>query len=98
MPTAFDDTVLEDPALALAEAREEAARSSAEAEGHSAGVSGRSTPRASRARTDDGLTAAQGPVADPLGTAAVPPVPPVPATDLPLSGPVGHDPEGPARG
>jgi regulator of protease activity HflC (stomatin/prohibitin superfamily) len=95
MPTAFDDTVLEDPARALAEAREEAARSSAEAEGHSAGVSGRATPRASGATTDNGLTAPQGPLADPLGTTAVPPVP---ATDLPINGPVRQDPEGPARG
>ena len=98
MPTAFDDTVLEDPARALAEAREEAARSSAEAEGHSAGVSGRSAPRSSAGTVDNGLTAAQGPLADPLGTAAVPPVPPVPPTDLPMDGPVHEDPQGPARG
>ena len=98
MPTAFDDTVLEDPARALAEAREEAARSSAEAEGHSAGVSGRATPRASGVVTDNGLTAPQGPLADPLGTAAVPPVPPTPSADLPMDGPARQDPEGPARG
>jgi regulator of protease activity HflC (stomatin/prohibitin superfamily) len=105
LPTAFDDTVLEDPAQALAEARQEAARSSAEAEGHSAGVSGRGMPRASTgastATPRDGLGEPQGPLADPLGTAAVPPVPPVPsvpAPDLPLNGTVGQDPEGPARG
>jgi regulator of protease activity HflC (stomatin/prohibitin superfamily) len=95
LPTAFDDTVLEDPARALAEAREEAARSSAEAEGHSAGVSGRAMPRASRGSADDGLTAPVGPLADPLGTAAVPPVP---TTDLPMDVPVRQDPEGPVRG
>jgi regulator of protease activity HflC (stomatin/prohibitin superfamily) len=98
LPTAFDDTVLEDPARALAEAREEAARSSAEAEGHSAGVSGRAMPRASRGSADDGLTAPVGPLADPLGTAAVPPVPPAPTTDLPMDVPVRQDPEGPVRG
>jgi len=95
LPTAFDDTVLEDPARALAEAREEAARSSAEAEGHSAGVSGRSTSRAPGGTADDGPYSQQGPLADPLGTAAVPPVP---RTDLPMNGPVHQDPQGPARG
>jgi regulator of protease activity HflC (stomatin/prohibitin superfamily) len=98
LPTAFDDTVLEDPARALAEAREEAARSSAEAEGHSAGVSGRSTPRAPGGTADNGLIAPQAPLADPLGAAAVPTVPPVPPTDLPADGPVHEDPRGPARG
>ena len=34
MPTAFDETTLEDPAQALAEARDQAAGASAEAEGH----------------------------------------------------------------
>jgi hypothetical protein len=33
-PTAFDDTVLEDPAVALAEARGQAAGATAEAESH----------------------------------------------------------------
>ncbi|MGZ4629832.1 SPFH domain-containing protein [Oryzihumus sp.] len=40
VPTAFEETALEDPARALAEARGEAARSSAEAEGHRKGVTG----------------------------------------------------------
>jgi hypothetical protein len=34
MPTAFDETILEDPAQALAEARGQAAGASAEAESH----------------------------------------------------------------
>ena len=93
LPTAFDDTVLEDPARALAEAREEAARSSAEAEGHSAGVSGRRRPGAGcrptgppprrRSRT--------------RGPAAVPTAPPAAPPALPLDGPVAERPRGAAR-
>ena len=85
--TAFDDTVLEDPARALAEAREEAARSSAEAEGHSAGVSGRGGPLQPRATQGDGG------VVDPPAPSAPQAAPPA----LPLDGPVQSDPEGPAR-
>ena len=74
--TAFDDTFLEDPAQALAEARDEAARSSAEAEGHSAGVSGRGPAAPPRATQGDG-----GPVdpparVDPPAAGGAPPVPP----------------------
>ena len=76
--------MLEDPARALAEAREEAARSSAEAEGHSAGVSGRGGPLQPRATQGDGG------LVDPPAPQAAPPA-------LPLDGPVQSDPEGPAR-
>ena len=95
LPTAFDDTILEDPARALAEAREEAARSSAEAEGHSAGVSGRGTNRPARAtQGDGGLGEPLTPLVDPSGPPAAPPVPP---QGLPVDGPAQDDPEGPAR-
>ncbi|HET7474441.1 MAG TPA: SPFH domain-containing protein [Dermatophilaceae bacterium] len=47
LPNAFEATVLEDPEKALAEARELAAQSSAEAEGHAAGVAG-TQPRTAR--------------------------------------------------
>ena len=48
MPNAFEETVLEDPAQALAEARGQAARSTAEAEGHAAGASGQPRRQPSR--------------------------------------------------
>ena len=48
-------------------------------------------PRA-RGAADDGLTAPQGPLADPRAPPA--PVPPVPPTDLPMDGPVREDPRG----
>jgi hypothetical protein len=112
MPTAFEDTILEDPARALAEARDEAARSSAEAEGHSAGVSARGVPRAPRPSADDGRAPAT-PLADPMGAladpmgpladpadpadAAHPAVPPTAPTGLPQEAPLHDDPDGGAR-
>ena len=84
---AFDDTVLEDPARALAEAREEAARSSAEAEGHSAGVSGRvdapSVAGHGRRRPDGAAGAARGPAGHRRRAAGAAGA----ATDLPLGRP-----------
>jgi len=103
LTTAFDDTILEDPARALAEARDEAARSSAEAEGHSAGVSGRGGSRTARATEGDGgLGDAQVPLVDPPASSLVDPpapqaAPPVPPQGLPVDGPVQDAPEGPAR-
>ena len=95
LTTAFDDTILEDPARALAEARDEAARSSAEAEGHSAGVSGRGAPRPARAtQGDGGPVDPPAPLVDPPAPQAAPPVPP---QGLPVDGAVQDDPEGPAR-
>jgi regulator of protease activity HflC (stomatin/prohibitin superfamily) len=51
MPTAFEETTLEDPAKALAEARGQAAGASAEAESH-ATASERRTPRYGRPAAD----------------------------------------------
>jgi len=44
LPTAFDDTVLEDPAQALAEARGQAAGATAEAESHATASERRGRP------------------------------------------------------
>src|SRR6476619_1660829 len=90
VPTAFEETALEDPARALAEARGEAARSSAEAEGHRKGVIGgtHTAPADPPGMTSaaDPSPAPQAPVAPEPPAVPQPPVapePPAPPTDLP---------------
>src|SRR6478752_5862832 len=101
IPTAFEETALEDPAQALAEARGQAARSSAEAEGHSQGLSGGAVTPRSRPTTPpapDGSTPAAGatppapPSAPPSVDPPTPPAPPAPPSSDDLPGDAHREP------
>jgi len=97
IPTAFEETALEDPAQALAEARGQAARSSAEAEGHSQGLSGGTVAPRSHPTTPpapDGSTPAAGatPPAPPSVDPPAPPAAPAPPSSDDLPGDAHREP------